>query len=99
MKHTLENIIKVMEKIIHEKPEIIEHSGSNDRMTIVLNEKYSYFIKGIYASLISIKEMSNNFEFTTEELLFNIPVEWEKYFNIIDPEYNEYIRLKEKFEN
>jgi fibrillarin-like rRNA methylase len=90
MKFTLEKIVKVMDKIFHEQNE-----------TKILKSNYDFFIKGVYSVLISIKESEFDIDtdINTTDLLLTIPEDWEDYFKIIDPEYEEYIRLKKKFEN
>ena len=92
MKFTLEKIVNVMDKTFHNL-EITENIE-------LIKKKYNFFIKGVYGVLISIKDsgLDIDVDVNTTDLLITIPEEWEEYFKITDPEYNEYIRLKNKFE-
>lgn len=89
MKFTLEKIVKVMDKTIHETEDT------------ELKSNYEFFIKGVYSILISFKEteLDIDADINTTDMLITIPEEWEIFFKIVDPEYEEYVRLKNKFEN
>ena len=43
--------------------------------------------------------MRSQVEFYRAGLNKTIPTEWNKYVKMTDPEFSEYIRLKQKFEN
>jgi len=85
MKFTLEKIVKVMDKTIHDDTEELE-----------LKNNYDFFMKGVYSILISFKEteLDIDADINTTDMLITIPEEWENYFKIIDPEYVEFITLE-----
>ena len=93
MEFTLKEIEAVMSAAIENIKLEIGFSGSHSNLASRLEEQVTFFKLGVWNS---------HDKGVDDELLIEIPREWEKYFveyqNEKDPEYQEYKRLKEKFE-
>lgn len=73
----------------------------------LLNRDYIYFVNGYLAGLQMVSETINSYNvdipqniwsiINSNETEFEIPANWENYFIDGDPDYLEYLRLKEKF--
>jgi len=98
MEFTLDKIIEVMNRTVADLENQIGQSGSNSQAASRLKSEVSYFKQGVISGLSAPAKFGYD-----SELEIEIPKEWEKYFydelRKADPEYDEFLRLKEKFKN
>ena len=97
MGFTLDKIELVMTKAIIDLENKIGHSGSHSQAASFLKENLKFFMIGIENGFMSMSPMVYD-----PELEIEIPEEWYKYFKQTlmesDSEYEEFVRLSEKFE-
>jgi len=93
MKKTISQIKETISNVVKQKKLDAGFSGSwDDHGASVLEDKLEMFMCGVK----SICDLFNIVPGVDDEI--EIPKEFEEYFITEDPEYDEYKRLKEKFE-
>ena len=92
MEKNLKEIKHVIEYVCKTKRLDAGFSGSHgDNGASRLERDLAFFIMGVEATEPLLDGMVD------DEDLFKVPTQWEGYFKESDPEYSEYLRLKEKF--
>jgi hypothetical protein len=99
MKKSLNKIIEVISKEIESKRDSAAYGGEwTDGGASKLEEALNLFVEGIRACSSAYLEEFNKV-LSPDKALFKVPYQWTKYFIEDDKEYQDYLRLKEKFEN
>lgn len=89
MKRKIEQIVDKITKIAENKRTSAAYSGErNDGGASQLENSLNLFTTGVKTALLAVKEKTD---------LLDVPKQWEDYFIDEDPEYQEFLRLKEKF--
>lgn len=98
MKLSLNKIKEKISKVVSELREEAKYSGAfGDDCAAQLESELAMFIAGFNACQAAVLfEIKHVVEPTME---ITIPDSWRKYFIEEEKEYQEYLRLKEKFEN
>lgn len=98
MKLSLNKIKEKISAVAYELREDAEHNGAfGDNGAAKLESELAMFIAGFNACQEAVLfEIKHIVEPTVE---ITIPDSWRKYFIEEEKEYQEYLRLKEKFEN
>lgn len=102
MKKTLSEIVDVISKEAKLKRTNAAYGSEwNDGPFILgaskLEEELNLFVEGIRACSSAYLEEFNKV-LSPDKALFKVPEQWVKYFIKEDKEYEDYLRLKEKFE-
>lgn len=96
MKKTINEIREAVQGAAHGMSESAAYSGERgDGGASALLMNLQYFLLGYKVAVDAYVEDSNYI--LDAEVEVDVPLAWEKYFVEADPEYQEYIRLKEKF--
>ena len=92
MKRTLRQIV---ETITQKANEIRTNASYLDGGASKLETNLEFFVLGFktHADVVNFLPLEIDFETEVE-----VPTVWQKYFFRQDPEYNEYLRLKNKFD-
>lgn len=89
MKKTIDEIIKkITEQAEGRRLEAGYNGSHGDGGASKLEDALSFFTIGVKSGFLAAKE---------ETELIEVPKQWEGYFIAEDPEYQEYLRLKQKF--
>jgi hypothetical protein len=97
MKKTLSEIVDVISKEAKSKRTNATYGGERgDGGASKLEEELNLFVEGIRACSSAYLEEFNKV-LSPDKALFKVPEQWVKYFEE-DKEYEDYLRLKEKFE-
>lgn len=98
MKRTLDQIRKKIFSVAHELRENAAYAGERgDGGAARLENELIMFADGYKACLDAYIEETNHILDTDAEI--TVPNPWRKYFIEEDKEYQDYLRLKEKYEN
>ena len=98
MKKTLSEIIEVVSKEAKSKRDNAAYGGEwGDGGASKIEEELNLFVEGIRACSNAYIEEFNKV-LSPDTALFKVPDQWTKYFIEEDKEYQDYLRLKEKFE-
>ena len=90
MKKTLGEIKSVITKEAHNKRESAAYGGEwGDGGASKLEGELNLFMSGVKATV----------DVLSGDTDFEVPEQWEKFFIKEDEEYDEYLRLKNKFDN
>lgn len=93
MKKRYEDIIESIKKEAEKKRESAGYSGSmGDGGASQLEENLKFFQEGYINGLVTTGSLEG---FQNREV--EVPHEWQEYFIHEDPEYQDYLRLSEKF--
>lgn len=97
MKRTLKQIKEIIQKAAHQKREDAAYGGERgDNGASRLESELEMFIKGYKACADAVIFETNHV--VDPETEIDVPTSWEGWFKEEDKEYQEYLRLKEKFE-
>lgn len=98
MKKTLNEIQVKISKVSNSLREDAGYSGRHDDGgASSLEKSLSMFINGVKAATDAYIDKHN--KFLSGDTEYEVPVQWRKYFIEDDKEYQEYLRLKSKFES
>ena len=92
MKRTLRQIV---ETITQKANEMRTNASYLDGGASKLENNLELFVLGFKAHADAVNFLPLEIDFETE---VEVPTIWQKYFFRQDPEYNEYLRLKNKFD-
>lgn len=96
MKRTLLQIVETITEKANEMRTKAAYGGEHgDGGASTLEQNLEFFVLGFKINLTN-KDAITSDCFAME---IDVPVVWQKYFYRQDPEYDEYLRLKNKFEN
>ena len=93
MKRTFLQIVETITQKANEMRTNAAYGGENgDGGASRLEQDLEFFALGF-------KSKTGNMGILDLETKVDVPIAWQKYFFRQDPEYDEYLRLKNKFEN
>lgn len=97
MKRTLRQVVETITQKANEIRTSAAYGGEHgDVGASKLETNLEFFVLGFKAHADAVNFLPLEIDFETE---VEVPTVWQKYFFRQDPEYNEYLRLKNKFEN
>ena len=98
MKRTLRQIVETITQKANEMRTSAAYGGDHgDGGASKLENNLEFFVLGFKTHADAVVDDPNHVIYVQTEV--EVPLAWQKYFFRQNPEYNEYLRLKSKFNN